>query len=780
MSDHVTDSLPLSQNRAAIANDGEAFLVVWQGLGRGILAARLDREGRPIGDRAFPITPSGIGASNPQLVWTGQVYFVSWVEGVSDQDLHLAQLDRSGRTLRHKIFPNIRIPAGDIAWNGSALLLTTGTSNLLLDRELNVLRQFQIPVEGFFSYKLSTAGGHFFLMTSSRELIGHHISAEGVPMHSTVIDSSPARSVSARSQGVNDVRVVWSSTSGDLKTAVVTNTGEVRDIRLIPTGQDLATNRVALIRSGQHYTVVYSSELPNQRQRFLVIRLTENGAPLDPEPVLLAEFVPYAHLVGFDGAAENAVVLIAEQVVYGHDLEAIPVRTAPRVGVETPQVISRGSTNQQWVQVATDGLSYLTTWIEYSSNWFELYAGRVNRQGERLDGRGILLQHADSSINPNHAVAFGGTDYLVVWEYGPLYGMRISRDGKKLDPQPFVIRNAAASRPQVVWNGNSFFVVWEENRRILGALVSSAGVAAPAVVLAEGRSLEWPVAAWNGREFLVGFIAQEYPPGFCGFPCFSISWSVEVIRVSSLGQPLDAVPLKLADSGFIKLASSGHEFLAIVSNGQGLWGKFIKTDLSHLEASAPFEIFRWNQSMSGFPRWDGRRYVVFFRFGFGSLFTGFRFLDRTGSLSPVHATDAPIGTDFALADTGQMLAVGTRAIPETPFSGAIRAVGQFINDAPAYGQPPSPPANVRFERNRSGGIEVWWDDRSDDENGFVVEGQFNGRWTARGITPGNVTRLTLPNPLEPFRVRAWNEGGMSAPSEVATEAVARSRAIRRP
>jgi hypothetical protein len=87
-----------------------------------------------------------------------------------------------------------------------------------------------------------------------------------------------------------------------------------------------------------------------------------------------------------------------------------------------------------------------------------------------LDPTGIPVSSGDEQRGP--AVAFDGTNYLVVWtDVGPtangydVVGARVSRAGVVRAPGTFAISNAAGGQrlPQVTYNG-SFLVVWRDDR----------------------------------------------------------------------------------------------------------------------------------------------------------------------------------------------------------------------------------------------------------------------------------------------------------------------------
>jgi len=117
-----------------------------------------------------------------------------------------------------------------------------------------------------------------------------------------------------------------------------------------------------------------------------------------------------------------------------------------------------------------------------------------------LDPGGFPLSTA-VGFQQTPAVAFAGTNYLVVWDdyrsgaLADIYGARVSREGQVLDPNGFAISTASIDRclnlglgclgnprsPTVAFDGIDYLVVWEDFRdfpdpfKIFGARVTPGG-----------------------------------------------------------------------------------------------------------------------------------------------------------------------------------------------------------------------------------------------------------------------------------------------------------------
>ncbi|MCY1016116.1 hypothetical protein [Pyxidicoccus sp. MSG2] len=136
----------------------------------------------------------------------------------------------------------------------------------------------------------------------------------------------------------------------------------------------------------------------------------------------------------------------------------------------------------------------------------------------------VRLPASEAQLEP--AVAFDGTNYLVVWadhreglrrgssSTSTLMGARVSRDGQLLDPFGFEITDTPHyhAAPSVAFDGTNFLVVWERQLTpssatdIHATRVSPAGQVidpAPAVISSAGFSQESPRVAFDGTNFLV-------------------------------------------------------------------------------------------------------------------------------------------------------------------------------------------------------------------------------------------------------------------------------------
>jgi hypothetical protein len=297
---------------------------------------------------------------------------------------------------------------------------------------------------------------------------------------------------------------------------------------------------------------------------------------------------------------------------------------------------------------------------------------------------GAVLDHAaypvtiDPTVGPAHpvstpvnapapgardhsAVAFDGTNFLVVWqdmrgETIDIFGTRVSPEGAVLDPTGIPVSTAAGDQdaPSIAWSGTRFLVVWHEFRdntltnSIRGARVSSGGtvVDAAGIEISSGRSLLDPSVAWNGTNFLVAWHGYSGPDA-----------DITGARVSNGGTVLDpaGIPISTAigDQANARVASDGAGYLVVWADLRSSTGDIFGTRVNGSgtvvdPAGIPVSTASGHQA-SPAVAWGGTSYLV--------VWTDFRSstVDIFGTrVSPggavLHPAGIPISTAASLQD----------------------------------------------------------------------------------------------------------------------------------
>jgi hypothetical protein len=189
--------------------------------------------------------------------------------------------------------------------------------------------------------------------------------------------------------------------------------------------------------------------------------------------------------------------------------------------------------------VAFDGTNFLVVWHAHG-NGLDIKGNRVATDGTVLDGTGFTISSADKD-QAHASVAFGDSDYLVVWwdergdaagsfNDGSARGVRVSTGGTVLDNTAIEIANPVRGPENVTvtFDGTDFFVVWMEDLfpvkarlvDVFGRRVSQAGevLDSQGVPIATGASHQWGPRVGIGGDRYLAIWAEG---GRCDFYSYS-------------------------------------------------------------------------------------------------------------------------------------------------------------------------------------------------------------------------------------------------------------------
>lgn len=241
---------------------------------------------------------------------------------------------------------------------------------------------------------------------------------------------------------------------------------------------------------------------------------------------------------------------VVEAAAYPAVLDPI---VGPEFGMDVPQT-GPSAFDQSAPSVAFDGTNYLVAWQDYRSGTsYDVYAARVAQGGAVLDGAGLALSVAAGSQRAP-AVAFDGTNYLVVWEdarsgTSDIYGTRVTPEGGLLDGAGIQISVAAGVQqaPALAYDGTRYLVAWQDARSgssddIYATRVSAAGAVldGTGVSVSAGTADELtPAVAAGGGSFFVVWSDARATAG-----------DIYAARVSSTGVLTDTAGVAIsAESG---------------------------------------------------------------------------------------------------------------------------------------------------------------------------------------------------------------------------------------
>jgi hypothetical protein len=444
----VLDPTPIrlpSGVRATVGSDGENFLVVWNPNGAssaGLEGVRVSRRGDVLDPSPIVLSEPPVG--EPKISFDGTDYLVVWT---TDGGIAGTRVSRDGVVIEpvHLLVPTVGYPSIDIAFNGTDHLLTWARPDP--DQPPPGPRPVP-PLTDLYGTLLARDG-------SPRHPEGVAISvapgSQSGPVVTSVGSSFFVAWADSRSGGASDIFGTR-----------VDPTGATVDPAGIPVAAGPAEeNGPAVASDGDTALVIWTTR---QDDDLLAhgARVDRSGAVLDAAPFPVSTLASDL-AVAFDGQDYFAVG-------YGGG-PVLGTRITPGGAVLDPAAIavSIGANAQLRPDSAFDGTNTLVVWADDRSSGAGVYGGRIGPDGQILDGQGFRI--SDGPTSNSGSVAFDGTNYLVAWtetrgddRTWVLRAARVSRAGVVLGR--FDVRvgtpNEQPSGAWVAYGGGTFLLVWQE------------------------------------------------------------------------------------------------------------------------------------------------------------------------------------------------------------------------------------------------------------------------------------------------------------------------------
>jgi hypothetical protein len=286
--------------------------------------------------------------------------------------------------------------------------------------------------------------------------------------------------------------------------------------------------------------------------------------------------------VASDGT-DYLVVWEDERNISDFDIYGARVAADGTILDEVGIAVSTEVGNEEEPAVAFDGTNYLVVWTDRRSGSLDIYGCRVGTDGTVLDPGGIAISApADAQLNP--AVAFGDTVYLVTWTdwrdgNANIYAARVTMDGTVLDPSGFAVCDTTLEQayPSVSSDGSGWLAVWHDYRSGQADICGSR-VAADGTVLDPGGVM---VSASATDEFYpdIAFNGTNYLVAWDDEPG-ATSRDVFAARVAPDGTVLDpagiAVSTVARQQELAAVSSDGSNYIVawIDYRGGGTWDTY--------------------------------------------------------------------------------------------------------------------------------------------------------------------------------------------------------------
>ena len=787
-----------------VATNGGTFLTVWplnDGSRTHLYGTLADRAGKLITPTSFLIAANIYATA---LTGFGSNYAA--IVNSANGPQRIAEISGDGRSLR--ILATLPpMFAHALAFNGSNLLVVGDATEPGSSSGITVLSVIAadgrvvgppITIPGRARYSVIADGSEFLLVSAESDAIFlRRLSSDGRELLKarvgTFTDYSTTPVVAAR---------------GDTVLIAFNNLSRIYS----PLITVVATDRNGVVRSQTDFAGRGGVSLVSTAAAFLLLRrdnpnsfaqaFDRDAHPIG-EPLVLGTETAAA-------ASESLAFVAASSQTGG--LTGGPIRVgADGLRAEPFNILSTTLRRQPSPRAASEAMDHLVTWLDQAressvqavmpvgSNGTPLQATQTDigaAMPVRTDYWGLYPESASS-------VAFGRTVSLVVWKEGAnIVGRRFSR-GLPLEPQPFLIgagsdaasgsgvNNVSVSDQAIAWNGDHFLVLWHSKDGLMTSTIKEQGE-----VRSSGKATFPDVGGpariiWDGNRFLVSLTVYTYYPGPCH--CYT-TIGVAFLRLAADGTPLDSwkYPGTARIDGHIvswHLASNGHDSLIVADDSPQVMFAIsstfrtltavIHTDGPTIRIEQPNAVFEWTASTASDVTWDGRSYLLAWRYGTDSLgwrialarsFSGEVPVGRTAAraglpdVNNAAYTPGPgvMSSPSITANTLGDLLIAVSAEAEVGNVARIRTYTEA--DMQPFPKPPAAPTILSSTGTTTRSVVTWKDD-SGDADGFLIEtvDPRTGFIRTAGTASAGQRSATVWYALL-VRVRAFNLGGFSEPS----------------
>jgi hypothetical protein len=534
-------------------------------------------------------------------------------------------------------------------------------------------------------------------------------------------------------------------------------------------GPDFArVNTLAAAWSGSEWTAAYNTTSANATA-FHVVQLDANvSAELAHET--RDAYVVQPSLLNLGGRVLAAWVPRGEATL---PPVATPSAFAPIAITALPlanghEVASYAPAQQTLLATATSNDALLVVWRESGDLRDALRAGVRKADGSWTE-REIAPYARDNAV-----AGSDGREFVVITDgFTDSTIIRLDQNGAPIG-SPLVVELLRAY--DIAWNGRTYAIATSgPNVRTL----TPSGTLSAATTVAPDYGLESAIAT-DGNDFYLAWTIGGTI--MCTCPPYSIGLAGMALR-SDL-TPREAAPRRFVEDG-------GADWPAVVWDGQAYvvaWANYDEDSVlasrvsllagvpstSHAIATG-FATEVTATAVSGgtailWKTYDDNRHHV-------------RFLHRDGTLSPVIDLDRATGRGKLETLASDKLAYVHSSVEDgEPHHGTRRIMMRIGTTAPPLGAPDAPRLTGQSRGRRSFVLE--WNEPSPNVNGYRVEYRVgDGQWNEfEGFLPREQRQYAYDTQNTrdvAFRVRAFNDGGAGAYSNVVTiPAPSRRRAVR--
>ncbi|MFP2924285.1 HYR domain-containing protein [Pyxidicoccus sp. 3LG] len=438
----------------------------------------------------------------------------------------------------------------------------------------------------------------------------------------------------------------------------------------------------AIAFDGANYFVVWDDSRSNASTDIYGARVrASDGVVLDTQgiPISTASSNQNLPSVAFDGS-RYLVAWEDTRNEGGTDIYGARVGTDGGVLDTADLPISTATSVQSSPVVASAGGTFLVAWVDLrNASQADIYAARVqSSDGALLDAQGIPIL-AGPGTQRGVSVASDGSRFVLAWHHTTnftnydIHATRVGTDGVLLDATPVPLFASATNReqaPALAFDGSNFLVVWEDSAasrlNIFGARVRASDLSVldtpPRLCSGQVNIERLPSVAAGANSYLVAWADSRDPTG---------STDIHGVRVrASDGVVLDAtsIPISVAPNTqyLPRAAFDGSNFLVVwqdarnqASSGTDVYGARVReSDGAVLDPEGlPLAIAPLSQQQPRVAAGEGFFFVAWQDF-------------RTGS-ARVHGARVRASDGVILEPSGRALTSTTylQGVPDVAYGG---------------------------------------------------------------------------------------------------------------
>ncbi|MFL5319338.1 MAG: hypothetical protein ACJ790_06745 [Myxococcaceae bacterium] len=515
--------VPGDQWAGAMAFNGTEYMIfLSSGPNNGadqLFGYRLDSAGAAMDSAPFLLSPSADVYSQFVAGSDGTDFFVSWTEQLQDRshDVRASVVTAAGVAATPSGLAIATSPADEhqltLTWNGTEYVLAFFDSN-----QDSVIAERITPAGAILDPAgIELSGGYlsdpaltctspgqcalFFMdgFEQYREPFFQRFTTALQPIDAAPVTAfsapSAQRGPRASSDGIGAL-LVWEEDRGygdgfDLFARRVSLDGGVQSpILTVGSGTGEQEDPDVDFAFGQYLVAYMDDETGGDGRHLFVRRVTPDGTFADSTPVLVSDRsnIQSHPRIAHDGS-NWMVTWAAYDNTSGHDIWA--ARVTPAGSVLEPngfKVVGTGD-GEYAPSIAFNGTEYAIGWESYNDvTSSDVLAARVTVDGTVLDQFPVVTIDNGKSYQNEVTVASDGRGFLFAyrsWEIWPgdIYVRRMRADGTLADADRIevVAGNRGEGSPQVVHDGRTYWLTWEDFRDpvgvdLYGTTITSSGV----------------------------------------------------------------------------------------------------------------------------------------------------------------------------------------------------------------------------------------------------------------------------------------------------------------